>query len=167
MSTERKVVLGLIVLVFILGIVWIKGAFAFPHEPTGFRKCPWGTPVEELTFKIKKFKSMPEIKVDLYKVIEGTPTGIQEMIIVLDGKLAGMSAKMSDEKTIRLMLEAMVSMFGPPTHKTEMSIGWMGETAVVEFLPYEGAFIIGSKSGMNSVEALLEWYNARNPKQSL
>lgn len=167
MLTKRKITVGLIILTLVLGLVWVQGALAFTNEPTGFRGHPWGTPIEDLSFKIKSLQSIPEIKVDIYGVVDVSPQDVKEMIFALDGKLAGMSGQLGTAEESKAMVMVMIQTFGPPTKRTDVSLIWEGETAYVEMLPNYGTFVIGSATGMHSVEALLEWHEANVKKQAI
>ena len=58
MSIERKIIVGLLALMFILGVVWIDAVFAFQNEPTGWGGNGWGTPVGEINCGLEKIKSI-------------------------------------------------------------------------------------------------------------
>jgi len=163
MLTKRKMVIGLVML---LGIVWVNAALAFQNEPTGFRGNSWGTPIENLTFKVKKIKSLEEIKIDVYLVLPKRPE-IGTMLVALDGKLAGVSAKLENEEFMESVAKTLIMAYGEPTEYTEESVIWKGNTTIIEFVPSLRTLTIGSVTGMMSVEALLEWYAANIKKRNI
>ena len=166
MKTERKIIAGLIILVFMLGIVWVNAAFAFKNEPTGYRNNKWGTKVEDLTFKVTKVNSIEEIKVAAYSVTDGQE-GFREMVIVLDGMLVAASAKLENLNELEALTKALLILYGKPTDRTDTSAVWKGETATIEFVPEIGLVLMGSTTGLNSLEALIEWHNANTKKQAI
>ena len=166
MSIERKIIVGLIILVCMLGIAWTK-AFAFPNEPTGFRGHKWGTAAKDLTFEVEKVKSIKEIKVDVYRITKPSAPHLKELIVTLDGKMAGLSIKIEGEAKIIAMAQDLLKRHGRPTEYTEQSVMWKGNTSIIEFVPDLGLLAIGSLTGMESIEALLEWYAANIKKQAI
>ena len=165
MKTKRKIA-GLIVLMFVLGVVWADAAFAFKNEPTGFRGSKWGTEVGDLTFKVTKVKSLEEIKVDFY-TINQLDNSFESLMITLDGRLAMVVTKLKDMSKAEVFAKIMVELYGPPQDVTEEAALWTGETSSIEFSPNEGVIIIGSTTGMQSVSALLEWYSANIKKRAI
>lgn len=166
MAIERRIVLTLIVLVCMLGIIWANTAFAFQNEPTGFRGNKWGTDVKDLTFKVEKATSLEEIKVDFYNILQ-TSESFESMIITLDGKLVAVITSLKDTKKAKPFATVLLKLYGDPTDLTEETAVWVGETSTIEFSPFEGVVIIGSTIGMQSLEALLEWYAANIKKQAI
>jgi len=165
-SIERKIVVGLIALMCILGVVWADMAFAFKNEPTGFRNNKWGTKVEDLTFKATKTESLEEIKVDFYTVKQPS-NSFKGMIVALDSRLVMVITRLTDPSKAETFAEIMVELYGPPHNITRTTVLWTGETSSIEFSPNEGVVIIGSTTGMQSVDALLDWYLANAKKRGI
>jgi hypothetical protein len=166
---KEKRAIGILVIAMLLAlcaVVFVDKAFAFQNEPTGFRGYKWGTKVRDISVKMEKVKSIEEIKVDVYRVFE-SPPGIKEMVVTLDGMLVGMTAKLEREAAVKAMAEALLEIYGKPTGFTDESVVWRGDTTIIEFAPATSTLAIGSTTGMESVEALLEWYLTHSKKQSV
>jgi hypothetical protein len=167
MSIERKIVVGLVVLVCMLGIVWSKVAFAFPNEPVGYCSHKWGTPVSEMASVLeKKTISIKEIKIDIYEVAKKDECS-KDLILFLEGKMASVTTLFICENSLKEAATGLLAVFGPPTRTTNVSAAWQGEIATIEFVPSKRILIIGSTTSMASVEALLEWYAANIKKRSI
>jgi hypothetical protein len=166
---KEKRVIGILVIAMLLAlcaVVFVDKAFAFQNEPTGFRGYKWGTKIGDIPIKMEKVKSIEEIKVDVYRV-SGSPAGIKEMVVTLDSMLVGVAAKLEQETLVREMAKALLGTYGKPTDYTDESAVWRGEITIIEFVPAAATLTIGSRIGMESVEALLEWYMANNNKRAI
>lgn len=160
MSTERKVVLGLIVLMLALGVVWVRTSFAFPNEPTGFNNNKWGTPIEAMNLEVNLYKKLPNTKVAFYEpAVENEVFVIR--LIALDGKLVGanLTSKDRSKAALREMAYTIVELYGDPMYVYEEfgALAWVGEVSVVQLYVNDGTVLYGDPAGMNSVENVLEW----------
>lgn len=161
MLKRKKIVVGLIISMCILGIAWSSTAFAFPNEPMGFRGNKWGTAIKDVTFKTKLVESLEVVKVDIYAVLPARGH-FDELVLSLDGKMVGVIARLRDrsESNITKLATVLLDTYGPPTSfdEDEGVLLWIGERVLINFSISIASLAIGDANGLMSVESLLEWY---------
>ena len=132
MSFERKIVLGLIVLVMIIGVMWVKFAFAFQNEPNS---------------------------VALYSVLPDEKYPKRNTILVTMGSRLAAAAFFIDENTPMAVLMASLSKkYGPPTRYTNISALWEGQMSTIECIPDSGLLVVYSTPGLKALSAVLYLY---------
>ena len=99
MSFERKIVLGLIVLVMIIGVMWVKFAFAFQNEPNSWRGYVWGTKLEDMDVTVAQMDRIKGYDVALYSVLPDEKYPKRNTILVTMGSRLAAAAFFIDEGT--------------------------------------------------------------------
>lgn len=159
MSLERKIIVGLIFLMFLLGLVFIQKSFGFPNEPTGYFNYKWGTPVKKFDCVLVKVLSIEEVNIDLYAPEQ--QEGVATTLVFLDGKLAALVFRLLGDVDIKEFANSLFMAFGKPTEVSTTSIMWKSETAVATLNVATNTVIAGSTTGLDSMEALLRWYTSK------
>ena len=163
MNTNRHIVVASMILMFLLGLVFIQESFAFPNEPTGYNGNKWGTSIGEINCELKLVSSIDKIKFEIYE--PGIKSeALDSSLMFLDGKLAGHSIRFKDPRIANVVLMVYSKLYGKPASVSDEFVIWASKNTVIELDLAYGIIIIGSMSGIRSIEALLEWYESQGGK---
>lgn len=165
MATNRRIVIVLMILMCSLGFIFIQESFGFSNEPTGFRDNDWGTPVGEIDCRLELISSIDKLNFEAYTPdIEFKVFDV--VLLFLDGKLVGYSMYLKDPSASGIFLLLCYKTFGKPTSTYDESAVWESEDTVVELDLSYGIIVIGSRLGIQSLDALFEWYESQGGKIS-
>lgn len=163
MATNRRIALALMILMFLSGFIFIQKSFAFPNEPTGFKDNKWGTPIGEINCGLKLIASIDKIKFKAYEPDMKLKV-FDCILLFLDGKLAGYSMRLKDPRTVNVFLGLCSKLYGKPTSTFGEFVVWESKSTTIELDLSYGVIVIGSMSGIRSLEALFEWYESQGGK---
>ena len=160
MIINRHIVLGLIVLTFFLGMIFVQESFGFMNEPTGYLDNKWGTPIDKIDCELEEVVAIEKIKFKAYTPDIELQT-LDIMFLFLDDKFIAYSVRVKDPKTIKLFAMLCYKAHGQPTKVMGDFAMWESEDTIIELDLVYGIATIGSATGTRSLEALFEWYESQ------
>lgn len=160
MIINRKMVLGLIVLMCFLGLVFVQESFGFVNEPAGYKDNKWGTPIDQIDCGLKEVVAIEKIKFKAFTPDIKLQT-LDILFLFLDDKFIAYSVRVKDPRNAKLFAAICYRTHGQPTKVIGEFVIWESEDTIIELDSVYGIATVGSATGTRSLKALFKWYESQ------